>query len=75
MGLLSRSGEAPELPEPEDDTEAKRVTRWRKRQLVKAGYGMTIAGLIAGAHYVDLHQACRLIERGASEDVAAKILL
>ena len=50
------------------------VMAWRFDQLVNAGYDHEAAQLVADSH-VDLHQACDLLERGATVQEALRILL
>lgn len=51
------------------------VLCWRFDELVRAGYGANDAMLMAETQGVDLHQACALLEQGASPTEALRILL
>ena len=75
-------GKPKDSPEPEDvrDTDEERpefdqISRWREEQLLAAGYEGYHAFVLSRMHDVDLHQACELLKKGASEDVAMSILL
>ncbi len=56
-------------------TELERIERWRMEELERAGYPADAASEIAGRHYVDLHRAIELVERGCPPDLAIRILL
>jgi hypothetical protein len=58
-----------------DQTEIKRIERWRAEELERAGYEPRAAGRLAVRHDVDLHAAVDLLERGCPSDLALKILL
>jgi hypothetical protein len=58
-----------------DQTEIKRIERWRVEELERAGYEPRAAGRLAVRHDVDLHAAVDLIQRGCPTDLALKILL
>jgi hypothetical protein len=60
-----------EIVETEDD----RVARWRREQLLRAGYQATDALLLAETTQIDLHLATDLLRRGCSADTALRILL
>ncbi len=51
------------------------VFAWRYDELRRAGYPLLEAERLADAAYVDLHDACALIERGCSAERALEILL
>lgn len=57
------------------DTDEAKVIRWRRRQLLDAGYSPSVAKTIAERVDVDLHEAVRLVREGCRPDVAALILL
>jgi hypothetical protein len=59
----------------QEDTENERIERWRLEELIRAGYSVTAAELLAVATEVDLHIATELLERGCSPDLAVRILL
>ena len=55
--------------------EIELVEQWRARSLVRAGYDMEAAAVLAASHEVDLHLATSLVERGCPVDLALQILL
>jgi hypothetical protein len=57
------------------DVEIELVEQWRAHSLVRAGYDVESAAVLAASHEVDLHSAVRLLERGCSVDLALQILL
>ena len=57
------------------DVEIEIVEQWRSQSLVRAGYDLESAAVLAASHEVDLHSAVRLLERGCSVDLALQILL
>ncbi len=57
------------------ETELERVERWRTEELIRGGFDVESAALIAAEPSVDLHQAIALIERGCPPELAARILL
>jgi len=48
---------------------------WRLEELKRAGYQDMMAGRLAENFQIDLHAACRLLERGCDEGTAYRILL
>jgi hypothetical protein len=56
-------------------TEEERVARWRREQLVRAGYDESDALVLAELRDVDLHLATELLRRGCPADTALRILL
>ena len=58
----------------ESRLEATGVDEWRFQQLLAAGWPEQEALLLAARHDVDLHQACRLLERGCEPTLAWQIL-
>ena len=54
---------------------ADEVIRWRAGELLRAGYSERLALLIALHTEVDLHLAKRLLAKGCSQKIAARILL
>lgn len=50
------------------------VVSWRFDQLTEAGYPVDAALVLAERATVDLHEACELLEKGASVDEALRIL-
>jgi len=54
------------------ETELERVERWRTEELIRGGFDVESAVLLAAEPAVDLHAA---IERGCPPDLAARILL
>jgi hypothetical protein len=58
-----------------DDTEAEAILRWRFDELVRAGYDIGSALLLASHIEVDLHDASTLVRRGCPSETALRILL
>ena len=58
-----------------DDTEAEVILRWRFDELVRAGYDIGSALMLASHVEVDLHAATELVRRGCPSDTALRILL
>jgi len=58
-----------------DDTEAEAILRWRFDELVRAGYDVGSALMLASHVEVDLHTATALVARGCPPDTALRILL
>lgn len=50
------------------------VLSWRYEELERAGYPVDIAVMLAERSDVDLHLACRLLDRGATVHEALRIL-
>jgi hypothetical protein len=57
------------------ETETERVERWRTEELLRVGFDVEFATLLASEPGVDLHAAIDLVERGCPPDLAARILL
>lgn len=55
-------------------TEREQVAQWRELELLRAGYPLENAIVLARLAGVDLHQACELLARGCSAELAMKIL-
>ena len=58
-----------------DETEAEAILRWRFDELVRAGYDIGSALMLASHVEVDLHYASALLHRGCPSETAARILL
>ena len=58
-----------------DETEAEAILRWRFDELVRAGYDIGSALLLASHVEVDLHDATGLLRRGCPSETALRILL
>ena len=58
-----------------DETEAESILRWRFDVLVRAGYDVGTALLLASHVEIDLHAATGLVRRGCPTDTAVRILL
>jgi hypothetical protein len=58
-----------------DETEAEAILRWRFDELVRAGFDIGSALLLASHVEVDLHDASSLVGRGCPSDTAIRILL
>ena len=50
------------------------LVRWRREQLVHAGFPFPIAARLAKDSRYDLHALIELVERGCPPDLAARIL-
>jgi hypothetical protein len=57
------------------ETETERVERWRMEELLRVGFDVESATLLAAELEVDLHGATDMVERGCPPDLAARILL
>jgi hypothetical protein len=57
------------------ETESERVERWRTDELLRVGYDVETATVLAADSAVDLHSALELVEHGCPPDLAARILL
>jgi hypothetical protein len=58
-----------------DETEAELILRWRFDELVRAGYDVGSALLLASHVEIDLHDASALTRRGCPAETAVRILL
>jgi hypothetical protein len=58
-----------------DETEAEMILRWRFDELVRAGYDVGMALMLASHVEIDLHEATELVRRGCPADTAVRILL
>lgn len=58
-----------------DDTEAEAILRWRFEELVRAGYDVGSALILASHVEVDLHGAASLTRRGCPPETALRILI
>ena len=58
-----------------DDTEVEAILRWRFDELVRAGYDVGSALMLASHVEVDLHAATAIVSRGCPPDTALRILL
>jgi hypothetical protein len=56
-------------------TEAEMILRWRFDELVRAGYDVGSALLLASHVEIDLHDASALVRRGCPSETALRILL
>ena len=50
------------------------LVRWRRQQLVDAGFPLPVAARLASDSRYDLHALIELVERGCAPDLAARIL-
>ncbi len=57
------------------EVEIEIVEQWRAQSLVRVGYDLEAAAVLAASHEVDLHEAVHLVERGCPVDLALQILL
>ena len=58
-----------------DETEAEAILRWRFEELVRAGYDISSALVLASHVEIDLHDASALTRQGCPADTALRILL
>jgi hypothetical protein len=58
-----------------DETEAEMILRWRFDELLRAGYDVGSALLLASHVEIDLHSASELVRRGCPAETALRILL
>src|SRR6187551_880146 len=58
-----------------DETEAEAILRWRFEELVRSGYDIGSALVLASHVEVDLHDASALTRRGCPPETALRILL
>ena len=58
-----------------NESELTRVVEWRRRELVRAGYGDSGARDVAEKVEIDLHRAIDLLKSGCPEETALRILL
>jgi len=58
-----------------DETEVEMILRWRFDELVRAGYDVGTALMLASHVEIDLHDATALARRGCPADTAVRILL
>jgi hypothetical protein len=57
------------------ETEAEAILRWRFDVLVRSGYEIDSALVLASHVEIDLHEAAELARRGCPSETALKILL
>jgi hypothetical protein len=50
------------------------VVRWRREQLVEAGFSIALAARVASDAGYDLHAVIELVERGCPPEPAVRIL-
>ena len=58
-----------------DETEVEMILRWRLDELIRAGYDIGSALLLATHVEIDLHDASALTRRGCPAETAVRILL
>jgi len=58
-----------------DETEAEMILRWRFEELVRSGYDIGSALVLASHVEIDLHDASALTQRGCPAETALRILL
>jgi hypothetical protein len=58
-----------------EETEAVEVLRWRFDVLIRAGFGIEEAAVLAANVEIDLHAAEDLIYRGCPSETALRILV
>jgi len=71
------SAATPPVIESDDpaETENGRISLWRWQELLRAGYGLAEAFLLAVRHDVDLHLALELPDRGCPHETVVRILV
>jgi hypothetical protein len=57
------------------ETEVEAILRWRFDVLVRSGYDIASALVLASHVEIDLHDASTLVRRGCPSDTALRILL
>ena len=57
------------------ETEAEMILRWRFEELVRAGYDIGSALVLASHVEIDLHDASSLTRRGCPPETALRILI
>jgi hypothetical protein len=75
---MSSSTSTPESPNStlSTENEPERVRQWREYQLIRAGYSLREADLLASDEDVDLHEAVDLVQlKGCPAYIAVRILL
>ena len=82
IGVVWRPDETTEIGEMTtaqleeiESPEVEAVLRWRFEELVRAGYDAGSALILAGHADVELHAACRLLQRGCPPETALEIVL
>ena len=58
-----------------DGTEVEAILRWRFTVLVRSGYDVDSALVLASHVEIDLHDASNLVRRGCPSETALQILL
>jgi hypothetical protein len=58
----------------QQEQKAREVVTWRRDQLVRVGFALPLAVVLADDPAYDLHALLGLVERGCPPDVAARIL-
>jgi len=71
---MQAATQVPTEAEPVELPEPWHTILWRQEELERAGYPTTIALELADRRDVDLHDACALLNRGATLDQAMRIL-
>jgi hypothetical protein len=56
------------------DQSAVGLVAWRRQQLRRAGFDVSLAEKLASDRRFDLHAALELIDRGCAPELAARIL-
>jgi hypothetical protein len=57
------------------ETEVEVILRWRFEELVRSGYDVASALVLASHVEIDLHEASALVRRGCPSETALNILL
>lgn len=72
--MITSATATPE-PEKESLSEKDKIEGWRMSQLVRAGYDVASAELLAQRRDVDLHLAAEMLAAGCTVSLAVLILL
>ena len=59
---------------PDEIGPGAEIERWRRHQLLAAGFAPDLAAELAGSAAVDLHGLLHLVDRGCPPVLAARIL-
>ena len=50
------------------------IVTWRRDQLVRSGFSLSLAALVAWDQRYDIHRLIELVERGCDAELAVRIL-
>jgi hypothetical protein len=60
--------------EPGRGERCAEIERWRRQQLLAAGFGPDLAAELARSRVIDLHALLHLVDQGCPPELAARIL-